>query len=208
MCMPLIFVRCVGPYEIAGDSWDVETHPIECASLHLSFLLIFFGFPFRSFIVSRSETLVMQRFWHLDIRPSKSFSSFLNCAFVRGIIFFYFPGLYFMHWIGCLATLRYEVYNDLSVLWTKVHGAFYIFPSILSWRSISSLIMILPFSSHRIFQCFPWKCWWQIYFDISIMQLLRPKYQYINLKGGTRRVLISSMIIFQCAHMLPGPYWD
>ena len=70
-------------------------------------------------------------FWHLDTRANISFLSFVNCVFIHGTIIFYFLELYFTHWIGYLATLRYEVCNYLFVSWTKVHDAFYIFPECL-----------------------------------------------------------------------------
>ena len=82
-------------------------------------------------IVLRSRAIVIEIFWHLDTRSNISFLSFINCVFIHGVIIFYFPNLYFMHWIECLATLRYEVCNYLLVLWTKVHNAFYTFPECL-----------------------------------------------------------------------------
>ena len=56
------------------------------------------------------------------------FSFFLWCVFIHGIIIIHFPELYFMHWIWCKGTLRYEVCHYIFVSWTKVHNAFYIFP--------------------------------------------------------------------------------
>ena len=40
--------RACRTYEIARESWDVETHPMICVSLHVNFLLIFW-FSFLSF---------------------------------------------------------------------------------------------------------------------------------------------------------------
>ena len=37
-----------------------------------------------------------------------------------------------MHWIGCLATLKYEVCNHIFVLWVKVHDVFNIIPEYLA----------------------------------------------------------------------------
>ena len=79
-----------------------------------------------SVIALRSRVLVIEIFWHLD-----SFLSFVNCIFIHSAIIFHFLELYFTHWIGYLATLRYEVCNYLFVSWTKVHDAFYIFPECL-----------------------------------------------------------------------------
>ena len=60
------------------------------------------------------------------------FLSFVDCVFIHVIIIFYFPELYYMHWIGCLGTLSYEICNYLFVLWTNVHNAFFIiFPECL-----------------------------------------------------------------------------
>ena len=83
------------------------------------------------FIALRSRAIVIELFWHLGTRANISVLSSVNCFFVHGIIIFYFRELYFMHWIWCLATLKYEVCNNLFVLWTKVHNVFYIFPECL-----------------------------------------------------------------------------
>ena len=79
---------------------------------------------------------------YFDIWTPIPISFFLLLLIVFSfMVYFYFPGLHFMHWIGCL---RYEVCNYLFVLWTKVHNAFYIFPERLEliavrWRTHSKI---------------------------------------------------------------------
>ena len=58
-------------------------------------------------IVLRSTALVIDIFWHLDTRANISFHSFVNYILLMVLSFFYFPELYFLHWIGCLATLTH-----------------------------------------------------------------------------------------------------
>ena len=82
-------------------------------------------------IALQSRAIVIEIFWHLDTRANISVLFFVNCVFIHDIIIFYFLELYFVHWIWCLATLRYEVSNYLFVLWTKVDDAFYIFSECL-----------------------------------------------------------------------------
>ena len=82
----------------------------------------------KNLIALRSRAIVLWFFLHLDTRANISFLSFVNCVFIQGKIIFYFPEIYFMHWIWCLGTLRYEVCNYLFVSWTKIANAFYIFP--------------------------------------------------------------------------------
>ena len=83
----------------------------------------------------RSRAIVIEIFWLLHTRANISFLS-LIAFFIHGAIIFYFPELYFMHWIGCLATFGYEVCNHHFVIWTKVHNAFYIFPECLELMGV------------------------------------------------------------------------
>ena len=97
-------------------------------------------------------------FLHLDFRANISFLSFVNCAFIHGIIIFYIPEMYLMHWTWCLGTLRYEVCNYLFVLWTKIDNAFYIFPERLprtSWCQMTDRLTghykVLQWSKVKLF---------------------------------------------------------
>ena len=82
-------------------------------------------------VASCCRVIVIEIFWHLNTRANISFLPFVNCVFIHGTIISFCLEQYFMHWIRCLATLRYEVCNYLFVFRTKIHDAFYIFPECL-----------------------------------------------------------------------------
>ena len=83
--VPAVIVPRAGSCEISRELWDVETHPIKCASLHVRFFLSFF-FSFIHFLVCWNVFHLL--FWTFGYHKIWILLIFLFCLFYRQMLIY------------------------------------------------------------------------------------------------------------------------